>query len=388
MRVIAAILSGTALSDLGVVILPLILGSLVIIFGISEGVAGLVIFAELAGMATTSLILSPLLHRLNRRTIGVIGGLLVCMGNLAAFFSATAVTLFIARIIAGIGSGAILSATLAVSSEQKNVHRIFVAVSATSMAAAVVMLFYVPRLLESQGPRSVFLVMAALAAVVVVLSFWLTPWTTEGGEPRDQEDQRFNLFTLPSLLLCATYMLFSIAMNGAYFYAFQIGLSIGMEPSEIGDGLALAAIISLSGPVLASLISTRFGRLPPLILAVILNAIGVWVTTHTSSVTWFIASITLSTIMLTFAQPYFLGLAAHLVSSGRLSSAARGASTLGNTITPGVSALILLMGGSYGTIGLVAAVLSAIAVLLLLLLGTQLNKAGASDVGVSEAERD
>ena len=379
MRVITAILSGTALSDLGVVILPLILGSLVIIFGITEGAAGFVIFAELAGMATTSLVLSPLLHRLNRRTIGVCGAILVCLGNLAAFFSSTAALLFIARIVAGIGSGAILSATLAVSSEQKNVHRIFVAVSGTSMAAAVVMLLFVPRLLESQGPRSVFLVMAALAAVVVVLSFWLTPWTTDSPDDQEAEERRrFNLFTLPSLLLCATYMLYSIAMNGAYFYAFQIGLSIGMEPSEIGDGLALAAVISLSGPVMATLISTRFGRINPLILAVILNAIGVWVTTHTTSATMFIASITLSTIMLTFAQPYFLGLAAHLVSSGRLSSAARGSATLGNTITPGISALILMLGGQYATIGEVAVFLSALGIVLLLLLGTQLKRGGTT----------
>jgi hypothetical protein len=78
--------------------------------------------------------------------------------------------------------------------------------------------------------------------------------------------------------------------------------------------------------------------------------------------------------MLTFAMPYFLGLAASLVSGGRLASSARGAAALGSTITPAVSGGILLLGGSYGMVGWFGAACSVMVIYLLVALGSIVRK--------------
>lgn len=322
-------------------------------------------------MALTAFVLSPALHRLNRRTIGVSGAVLICAGNAASFASSTAALLFLARAVAGAGSGAIMSATAAVASEHRNPHKVFSAMTGITMLVAIGMFMLVPRLAEQHGARSIFLAMALLALIAAAVSLWLPKWSSEKpGEPEvnDAGTHPFALFQLPSFLLCGAWLFFFIALNGAYFYVERIGSSIGMRPSEIGDGLALASFISLAGPVLASVLGLRFGRIGPLIVAVILNAAGVLAMTQTGSPAVFVVSIAVSTMMLTFAPPYALGLAASLVASGRLTSAARGSATLGSTITPAVSALVLMQGGSYITIGWVAAACSAVAIMLLIAL--------------------
>ena len=368
---VVAMLAGSAMSDMGLNILPLILGSLTVIFGISQSVAGFVIFTELAAMGLTTLALSPALHRLNRRTLATFGAVLICVANIASFAAPTPALLFLTRALSGAGSGAIVSATVAVASEHGKSHRVFVAMSGISMFVSIGMFTLVPRLIAVQGPRSVFILMALLAAIATILSLLLPKYSSEARSAVTDTGasiRRFSLSDVPSVLLCGAFLLFFFSLNGAYFYVERIGNSIGMQLSAIGDGLAVAALVSLLGPVAASLVGLKFGRIGPIIAAVALNAAGVIVCTHTRSPDLFIAAISMSTVTLTFAPAYFMGLAASLVSSGRLTSASRGAATVGSTITPAVSAVILMYGGSYRTIGLVGGVSSLLAIVMLLAL--------------------
>jgi predicted MFS family arabinose efflux permease len=362
---------------MGVMVLPMILGSLVAVYGVSEGLAGFVISVELGAMTLTTLAMSPLIHKLNRRGVGIAAALLIVAGNLLAAAGTSSSILFVARAISGAGSGALMCAATAAAADHRNPDRFFAIVVAAAMLASIGMFLIVPELVEIHGSRSIFLAMAAVAGLIAIWSTGLPVHSRLAPAESTLQcaaPEKRGLLTMPSLSLLAAYLLFQVAMNGVYFYVERIGSSLGMALEGIGKVLAISAFVSLAGPLAAGMLGTRVGRIGPLTVATAVNGICVFTMTHTASVPVFAVAMVVSTAMLTFAMPYFLGLAASLVSGGRLASSARGAAALGSTITPAVSGGILLLGGSYGMVGWFGAACSAMAICLLVALGSIVRK--------------
>jgi predicted MFS family arabinose efflux permease len=355
----------------------MMLGSLVAVYGVSEGLAGFVISCELGVMTLTTLAISPLIHKLNRRSVGIGGASLIVAGNLLAAAGTSSSTLFVARAISGAGSGALMSAATAAAADHRNPDRFFAIVVAAAMLASIGMFLIVPQLVEIHGSRSIFVAMALVAGLIAFWSIGLPPHSRSVPDPpmlQNSVPEQRALLSMPSLLLLAAYLLFQVAMNGVYFYFERIGNSLGMTLDGIGRVLAISAFASLVGPLAAGLLGTRVGRIGPLFVATACNGICVFTMTHTSSVPVFAGAMVFSTMLLTFAMPFFLGLAASLVSGGRLASSARGAAALGSAITPAVSGGILLLGGSYGMIGWFGAACSAVAICLLTAIASAMRK--------------
>jgi predicted MFS family arabinose efflux permease len=362
---------------MGVMVLPMMLGSLVAVYGVSEGLAGFVISCELGAMTLTTLAMSPVIHRFDRRKACIAGALLIIAGNLLSAAGTSPFTLFVARAVSGAGGGALLCAATAAAADHRNPDRFFAIVVATGMLASIGMFLIVPGLVEIHGSRSIFLAMAVVAGLIAISSTGLPARpriVPVDSTPKEAALEKRVLLTVPSFALLAAYLLFQVAMNGVYFYFERIGSSLDMTLDGIGKVLAISAFVSLAGPLAAGILGTRVGRIGPLIVATAVNGICIFTMTHTASVPVFAGAMVVSTAMLTFAMPYFLGLATNLVSGGRLASSARGAAALGSTITPAVSGGILLLGGSYGMIGWFGAICSVMAICLLAALGSIVRK--------------
>ena len=84
-NVMAALLAAAVISEMGLFIMPLLIGGMVRGYGIAEGHVGFVITAQVATFSLMSLGFSPFVHRLNRRRIALAGAATIIAGNLLTF---------------------------------------------------------------------------------------------------------------------------------------------------------------------------------------------------------------------------------------------------------------------------------------------------------------
>ena len=64
---------------------------------------------------------------------------------------------------------------------------------------------------------------------------------------------------------------------GIYAYIIGMGKHFGQEMGFISSTLGVAAWIAITGSVLVILMSTRYGRVVPIVIATVLTIIGTWV---------------------------------------------------------------------------------------------------------------
>ena len=142
------------------------------------------------------------------------------------------------------------------------------------------------------------------------------------------------------LALLGTF-LFQAANMGIYAYMIGMGKHYGLEPGFISNTLGIAAWIAIAGSVLVILISTRFGRLLPLVLAIAFTAVGTWILHYSGekSMYW-IANVGVG-ITWAFVISYLLGMCSDFDASGQMAAMGGFASKMGLASGPMVAALVL-----------------------------------------------
>jgi MFS family permease len=141
--------------------------------------------------------------------------------------------------------------------------------------------------------------------------------------------------------------LFQAANMGVYAYAIGIGKNALLDSGFINASLGLAAWVAIAGSVLVIVLSTRYGRLIPVSIALVLTVGGIgalhfsnlnpnsWAT----SVYWW--SNVLVGITWAFTISYLLGMCSEFDSSGQMAALGGFASKMGLASGPAVAAVIV-----------------------------------------------
>lgn len=147
-------------------------------WGIDKSTLGILLASGLIGMATGSLVLSPLGDMFGRRPTVFAGLGLMSLGSLLSAFCHDVPTLAVCRVITGMGIGVMVPLTMSIAAEFSNRrHRSFaVAITATgftagSIAGGLIASF----LLNHLGWQSVFLSGAVAGALLVPLIAFILP---------------------------------------------------------------------------------------------------------------------------------------------------------------------------------------------------------------------
>jgi benzoate transport len=134
--------------------------------------------AGLAGMGIGAFTISPLGDKLGRRPAILLCLALLAVGMLASAFSGDLGQLALTRVITGLGIGGILASINTVVAEYASPRRRSLAISCMALGypvgATIGALAAVP-LIEAFGWRSIYVLGAAAAALLVPLVLWLLP---------------------------------------------------------------------------------------------------------------------------------------------------------------------------------------------------------------------
>lgn len=248
---IAAVCAGAA-AFLG---LPVIIGQLAELRGLTPEQLGRVASAETFGVAVTALFGSWAMRRASARRL-MAGGLaaLAVLNVLSALAWSDAVFLAL-RLASSVAAGVAMPAGVAVLGRAPDPDRAFSwAVSAQIVLSAVELLAFGP-LARTFGLWSIYGSMAALAAAAALLTarsrlplLRSVDATAPGGLSR------------AAWSIAASVLLFFCSIGAYWAFIERAGVESGMTPDELGHWLAASNVPALLGSLSAPWITRRWGE--------------------------------------------------------------------------------------------------------------------------------
>lgn len=335
---------------------PFLAGALIDAGGVSTAEVGLLISLELIVTAVTALALSAPRLRLSPRIVGLTGCAAFALGNLLAAES-QGPALAIARMVAGLGGGLGLAAAGRAIALASSPARLSAAAAIVLSVIGGAVALCAGALVAGGGYANACLLLAALAvaAAPFVLVLPGSPPTQAGPEPGRSPIA----WRKASPLLCATALTF-LASGSIWSYCERIGLAAGLSHRDVTTAVGLSALAGAAGGWAAMAFSGNGRRFLSAGAGVLLFGASACALALASAPLAYVTALTTLSFGFVFVLPFLLACAVDIDPSGGLASATYGAQILAGAVAPFVGGLTLLH-GSFETLGLLAALASALA---------------------------
>ena len=248
------------------------------------------------------------------------------------------------RALHGFIGGALVGIGFAVMSRTTEVSRSFGYLLTIQFGLGGLGIIYLPSLVPMFGTKALFLSLAAFSVVTLLMLPFLGDYPPGRAHP---ERTAGKIRYLPAAAALFATFLFQAANMAVYAYAIGIGKFAGLSPSFVSNSLGVSAWIAIAGSVLVILMSTRYGRLKPVGIAILLTAVATWALhySHVNPDSWFSSVYWLANLVIAiawaFTISYLLGMNAEFDTTGQMAALGGFASKMGLASGPAVAALVV-----------------------------------------------
>lgn len=323
-----------------IVLLPLYIGVLVSILGLSEQSAGQVAAADMAGYTLATLSAAFWIGRVNIRasTLAFLAALIIL--NVICSFLSGYWALFGVRILTGFGAGGLTAVIVAAMSKTTKPDRTFGLWVVGQLGLASVGLYLLPSIIEAYSSLGAFMFLALLPLIVIPLAFFLPSQSI--GASSDvvlvQGSTGHNYTLLIAAMGIVAVLVVYTGLASYWSFTERLASTSGLSPQTIGSSLSVASIAGLFGGIISIVIANKLGRVIPIALS-ILMIIGALVLVRID-VSTIIYMLSASAFLFgwNLILPFMLGAVATIDKDGRTISLANAAIGLGLVAGP-------LMGG-------------------------------------------
>jgi predicted MFS family arabinose efflux permease len=250
----AALMVAHCAGLIDLVALPVWIGFLVARAGFEPRQAGALVTLFLAGAVVASLLVAPLLNRLDGRAVAVAGfALTACVFHVLASAKGFA-EMAPLHAMAGFADGAALSVTHGTIGRSKNPHRLFGLAGAAIGVFAVVFLATTPSLIARVGGGILFEVFAAVMVVAALVALLAFPGR-DAVEDRPGQGGR-----LPGSVWFGIVGVASMALVQAMAFGFleRAGIDRGFGRDAVSGVLVALGLVNLFPAVLAAALEKRW----------------------------------------------------------------------------------------------------------------------------------
>ena len=270
-------------------------------FGVPQVAIGATIAAYGLARFLLAMPTGQLADRLGRRNALAIGGALSALGNLWSALAESYAELVLARFVSGAGAGVVLTAGLIVladitrASTRGRTLSIYQGVFLFTVGIGPLPGGY---LAERFGLPVPFLVHGVASAIVAAIAWFGVAETrgmaTERGESPAVLPFRRQMLTLARnagfLLVCLISLTGAAARTGALFSVVPVIARdrLGLDPSDIGFGLALGSIIGLAVTYPAGALVDRYGRKAVIVPTTLLTSMSMLCFSLAPEYAWFL----------------------------------------------------------------------------------------------------
>ena len=366
--------------------LPFLIGSFSDALSLSPQQGGLLGTIEQAGLVTGTLIVYFARSRLNWHIILLVGAVVALLANQSSLLATSANILLSVRFIVGLGLGTGMALTLYFIGNTSNPDRAYGMMMAIQIFIFSVFAFISPYLITTWGLTGYVSAVSVCVLTILATLWWLPkrdaahladeeahdkqdPAHLDTGtlevehEPERAPKSGKALFGLLSLVAMG---FFQIGLFALFAFLERIGSNSSLSLEFIGATIAIggggAGVI---GGLAAAALADRLGRVIPLTAALAAAFTAVYMLQEGASATSFFIGFTMFNLGWYFGVPYFMANIAAHDPADRLVGMTPTVMTLSLAAAPGLASLFIV-GDSYASVNLFAAVLVALAALLIL----------------------
>lgn len=340
---IAAAVALSCIGVFGLIPQPLIVGALQDVLGFSSQQAGLISAAEVFGAALASVFAAFWIKRVNWRVAALFAIAVVVAGNLLSSFQTSYGALLALRGAVGfLGEGTAFVIAISVISNTQETDRNFAFSIAAQVAFGVVAFASLPFAVASYGLAGIFLPLAGVAILIAPLLRWL-PAHSSRQATGDASSSSVSL--APAIIALGILLIWCIGLGGIYAFEERIGVAGGLEATTVGSALAVAVAIGFLGALAASWIADRWGRIPPVSVALLAQVGAIALLQGDLSWTQFAITASVFHFFWNFTGPYLMGMVATSDPTGRIAVLMPAAQTGGFAVGTALAGN-LMTGGS------------------------------------------
>ncbi|HVW71122.1 MAG TPA: hypothetical protein VHB68_19235 [Steroidobacteraceae bacterium] len=322
---------------------------------------GYVASAELSGLTLASIVAAALV---GRRPVGALaaGGIgLMIAANVGCLFTLTPALFILLRIAAGAGGGTLVALGTRLIAATAKPDRLYGLAIALQVGASAIGLYALPLATRAGGLAGclIFLVCVAAALLPVLPCLPRTLASAASGPTRGAAPSRAAIQVLLSTLI------FSAGIGGAWTYVAEMGTAAGLKAEFVGEALAGAMAVSLSGAILASWLDVRLGRAVPLLFGTAGICVGAVLLSGRFGPAAFAGGVLAFNLFWSFVGPYQLGTLAQRDTSGFFVTLLPGFQGMGFATGPAIASEVLVRWGYAGVRGMALACLASSCLLIL-----------------------
>lgn len=316
--IVLGVCAGITLGQIGPILQPYQVGAFVDGAHKSPSVAGVILACQMISYSACLLGVSRFMNRFSLFIVGMTGATLSAIAFLASAWLTGTASLTLANIVIGVGQGLLFAAASASAAGVVDSERVYGIGATVALVIYGILLAVIPFTQRHLGVMSIFWV---AAGTMVLFGPALVGLRASSNHTEDR-GAAFDMARAIALLVMLT--LFGLGSGAIYAFAERIGNHIGIEPQTLGLAFMIATAAGALGSGAAAWIGLRLGRSLPLYIALLSTGLSSLALALSTTLAEYSLSLLAFQIAYTFSFPYFLGAAASLDPSGRLSTLCSG----------------------------------------------------------------
>jgi DHA1 family inner membrane transport protein len=315
LRLLLAAAAATCIANISGWMQPEMISYLMSAVSQSESRAALVVTAEVAALSLSSFVLAKIGRDATYLFIGSLGTCIALAGAFGTLYSPTYSVLVLARVITGVGEGAMLMVSTAAVAHLPNPDIGYAKLNIVNVTFGTVVTFLLPTLSTAFGPEA--LVYRVLVALILGLSalFLFIPRNERYEPPMAAAGGGTNSVRIISLAT-AVFLVVS-GGNALWSFYFVLGSRAGLQSDAVNQTIAFSVLSAVPASLLATFMRKRFGRIAPASMALLAMAVAVFALTYSSTHLAYQVGTCVNVGAVYFLYPYFFGFAATEDASGR-----------------------------------------------------------------------
>lgn len=348
-------------------VLPLIVGALVGFGGYSDEVAGKIASMNVLGSTFGAIAAAALMQRVSPRLMCCLGLVTMVIGDFLSGHATSAQSLYLVRLLSGVGGGMTASVALGMMAHLRNSDRGYGGFMFFQAAMAGVTFYLLPQWLPTIGIEGLFSILAAVGLLALLPLPLLSLFDTL---PKKCQPYGKLLRAPKVVLALLAFVIFEIGISSCWAFVERIGINHGFDSETVGLVLSLTTVTGIIGALSVAAVCEKLGRFRSLSAGLILIISACFPMILLSDEAAFFGANLLLGFAWAFSVPLFQTILADLDIEGRVVALGVIAGLGGITLGPLAASLVI---EAYGLSQLIWLVTGCIAVALILTTPTALG---------------